>query len=324
MAISGAALDEAVAYNKARGYTRAETRKIQQEVGEEPVDGLWGEATTRSVAAWQQREGLEVDGKLGPATFDAMSADWCEITTLDAEAVAAIMRPTTFNETSRHGVPAYARLNLDTEYRHMGYSYHVGLSVGAYQHTQENLHRPLRAWINTDPSGYHAFWGDDGLTLLEVLERKGSRKVRVAGDPGLRAACVVPVSHGPMAMAHDLWDEAGPWPALFRAAAEVEAWRRALDADAYRAYFLPAWDYAQRRGWTRQQDLAFLFDRAINAGPGYVDRKLWPLVRDRRPGDVLPMVEHLSTHHKERTMHCFDETAWWVRYAPGAAPELDQ
>lgn len=65
-------IQEAVRYNKRRGYTAARVKSIQELVGAKPVDGVWGPATVRAVATWQASAGLKPDGKVGNVTFTEM------------------------------------------------------------------------------------------------------------------------------------------------------------------------------------------------------------------------------------------------------------
>lgn len=67
-------LDAAVAYNKKRDYTRGAWKHVQICVGSDP-DGVPGPNTANCVAAWQEEEGLDSDGKVGPATMARIGAE---------------------------------------------------------------------------------------------------------------------------------------------------------------------------------------------------------------------------------------------------------
>ncbi|PKN56312.1 MAG: hypothetical protein CVU56_16845 [Deltaproteobacteria bacterium HGW-Deltaproteobacteria-14] len=67
VALGPAQVTAAVRYNKGRGFSAATVRTIQQQVGS-PADGVFGPNTVRAIATWQRSHGLEVDGKVGPAT----------------------------------------------------------------------------------------------------------------------------------------------------------------------------------------------------------------------------------------------------------------
>lgn len=65
-------IQEAVRYNKHRGYTVDQVKTIQDLVDAEPVDGIWGPKTVQAVATWQTAAGLKPDGKVGNVTFTEM------------------------------------------------------------------------------------------------------------------------------------------------------------------------------------------------------------------------------------------------------------
>lgn len=66
-------IDEAVWYNASRGYTDSTWRHVQIAVGAVPT-GVPEEDTAKAVAEWQVGQGLEMDGKVGPATLAAIGA----------------------------------------------------------------------------------------------------------------------------------------------------------------------------------------------------------------------------------------------------------
>ena len=68
-------IDGAVDYNRRQGYCPNEVALIQRTVGA-AVDGLWGQETVTKIAAWQPSQGLEADGKVGPATWSRVKASW--------------------------------------------------------------------------------------------------------------------------------------------------------------------------------------------------------------------------------------------------------
>ena len=71
-ALSGQQLRSAVAYNRARPYSKADWRKIQATIGA-GADGVPGPGTAQKVAAFQKERGLEADGKVGAGTLEAMN-----------------------------------------------------------------------------------------------------------------------------------------------------------------------------------------------------------------------------------------------------------
>jgi hypothetical protein len=65
-------IQEALAYNRKQGWDESEVKLIQEVTGSLP-DGTWGPRTVRGVALWQEEQGLDGDGKVGPKTYDAIS-----------------------------------------------------------------------------------------------------------------------------------------------------------------------------------------------------------------------------------------------------------
>jgi len=63
-------IQAAIDYNKAR-YDKNETLELQGLVGVE-LDGYWGPDTVEAVTCWQKANDLDADGKIGPATYQAM------------------------------------------------------------------------------------------------------------------------------------------------------------------------------------------------------------------------------------------------------------
>lgn len=65
---------EAVHYNKEKGFSVAQVKKIQSKTGA-GVDGYFGPDTVKHIANYQLRHGLEVDGKVGPATAKSLGVE---------------------------------------------------------------------------------------------------------------------------------------------------------------------------------------------------------------------------------------------------------
>lgn len=71
--LSPAEIQAAVKYNNKRGYSVAEIKKFQKEVGTS-ADGVFGPNTVKAIAKFQGSQGLSVDGKIGPKTEKALNA----------------------------------------------------------------------------------------------------------------------------------------------------------------------------------------------------------------------------------------------------------
>lgn len=72
--LSHADVLEAIDFNKGKGFSVAQVRKIQGKVGA-GVDGQMGPETVKKIADFQARNGLEVDGKVGPRTAKALGVE---------------------------------------------------------------------------------------------------------------------------------------------------------------------------------------------------------------------------------------------------------
>jgi len=68
-------IEEAVDYNKRRGYSTAEVKLAQRTIGA-AEDGRWGPQTVTKIYCWQNHNGLVADGKLGPKTWAAIQTSW--------------------------------------------------------------------------------------------------------------------------------------------------------------------------------------------------------------------------------------------------------
>jgi peptidoglycan hydrolase-like protein with peptidoglycan-binding domain len=67
-------LDSAVAYNRARSYGKDTWKRVQTSIGV-AADGIPGRDTAQAVADFQAKNGLGVDGKVGPGTLKAIEGD---------------------------------------------------------------------------------------------------------------------------------------------------------------------------------------------------------------------------------------------------------
>ncbi|MDD9942432.1 MAG: M15 family metallopeptidase [Myxococcales bacterium] len=66
---------DALTYNRQQHLETKTIRALQQTVGASP-DGKWGRQTVRLLCRWQQGQGLQADGKIGPATLNALRDQW--------------------------------------------------------------------------------------------------------------------------------------------------------------------------------------------------------------------------------------------------------
>lgn len=333
-----AVLQRAVAYNRARGYSRATVERIQREVGA-PVDGVIGPHTTLLVMRWQADRGLSADGMIGPRTLARMSASWAETRTLTDDERDRVVSFTVKHEAAGAANP-YAAQNLDAEYegwfdrprsvggdrlhpreraqqpdhkpfwasRYGDNPTHIGVSLGPWQAAQDpgTVGLVMRRWYELAPDEMARVCGSDEVAreLIAVTCAGGDRELRIEGDDGRRRRCVLPVA------GHDLWR--GPWPERWERAADLPGYQRAHRDVIRDGYLTPAWALAQELGWTTQADLAVLFDLMIQMGPGWVRRH----ARRVSGEDVRAMLPLLSVDHRRRREEILGRAAPWITYTP--------
>jgi hypothetical protein len=75
MTLSSQETKAAIDYNNKQGYCDHEIKLTQKTVGA-TEDGVWGPETVNKVADWQPSQGLDADGKVGPATWSAIKSSW--------------------------------------------------------------------------------------------------------------------------------------------------------------------------------------------------------------------------------------------------------
>ena len=92
MALTLTQVRRAVAYNIRRTFDVELIRRIQRTVGTRD-DGVFGAATVRAVATWQETHALLADGQVGPRTFAALQTEWAlHGHGLSAREIAAALR----------------------------------------------------------------------------------------------------------------------------------------------------------------------------------------------------------------------------------------
>ena len=158
----------------------------------------------------------------------------------------------------------YGAINPDGEFagrfgtNHPAYQrYHVGLSYGVIQFTQDSgtLGQLLVMMRDRDAATFTRIFGSDADRLIEVTTATGPGSSQ---SPDGRSARVQQVAGA------DLWDE--PWVSRFRAAGGVEAFRAAQRELAARAYLDPMLQFAGWMGLDSERALTIAVDRAIQMG----------------------------------------------------------
>ncbi|HEY7036580.1 MAG TPA: hypothetical protein VH482_34950 [Thermomicrobiales bacterium] len=183
-----------------------------------------------------------------PLTIDAKRAivEQCAAFESGSDRFAAVNRDGEF--AGRFGVehPAYGR-------------YHVGLSYGIVQFTQDSgsLGRLLVMMRDRDAAMFAHIFGDASDDLIRVTNAAGPGS---ADAPDGRSARVQPVAGA------DLWEE--PWVSRFRAAANHVPFQAAQNELASTLYLDPMLRFAAWFGLDSDRALAMVLDRAIQMGTG--------------------------------------------------------
>ena len=158
----------------------------------------------------------------------------------------------------------YGAINPDGEFagrfgtNHPAYQrYHVGLSYGVIQFTQDSgtLGQLLSMMRDRDAATFAQTFGPDADRLIDVTTATGPASSQ---SPDGRSARVQPVAGA------DLWVE--PWVSRFRAAGAIEAFKAAQRELAARAYLDPMLRFAGWMGLDTERALTIAVDRAIQMG----------------------------------------------------------
>lgn len=78
-------IQAAIRYNRGRYHDAAMIRQIQEKVGA-GVDGSIGADTVQKIWSWQQQNGLEADGRVGPRTLERMGIAGADMEQAEREA----------------------------------------------------------------------------------------------------------------------------------------------------------------------------------------------------------------------------------------------
>ena len=165
------------------------------------------------------------------------------------------------------GAAAYSAINPDGEFNgafnRNGYvhpasqTYHVGLSYGLIQFTQDggSLGQLLAMMRDRDAATFAATFGPDSdESSASPTPGPGSKDC-----PGGRSARVQPIGGA------DLWEQ--PWRDRFTAAGQVVAFQAAQLELAATAYLDPMLEFCGNLGFDTDRSLAIAYDRSVQMGP---------------------------------------------------------
>jgi hypothetical protein len=160
----------------------------------------------------------------------------------------------------------FSAVNADGEFEgrfgadHPAYHrYHVGLSYGFVQFTQDSgkLGQLLKMMRDRDPDEFARVFGPDSGQLITITTASGPPSAK---SPGGRSARVQP------AAGTDLWQE--PWLSRFRTAGANPRFQAAQRELAARAYLDPMLQFAGWLGLNTERALTMVADRSIQMGLG--------------------------------------------------------
>jgi hypothetical protein len=213
-------------------------------------------------------EAAEWSGLSMPAAYALDGSDTGEAPVVEAQPLTIsakldILDHVAHFESSSDG---YAAINADGEFlgrfgqNHPAYNrYHIGLSYGRYQFTQDSgsLGHLLNRMRNRDVDGFNRIFGSSADTLIRLTNAPGPESANTADG---RSARCQPLDGA------DLWEE--PWLARFRQAAAVDAFQAAQNETAAAEYIEPMLQFAGWLGLNTDRALAIAIDRAVQMGTG--------------------------------------------------------
>lgn len=150
------------------------------------------------------------------------------------------------------------RFNRPNEEHPAFETYHIGLSYGIVQFTQDSgmLGRLLEMMHEADADRFFEVFGEHSDELLVVTNTPGPASRR---NPP-RGARIREVDGA------DLWQE--PWVSRFRAAGDVPSFQAAQRTLAAEHFLVPMLTFAGWLGLNTDRALSIVFDRAIQQGKG--------------------------------------------------------
>lgn len=227
-------------------------------------DGGSGYGSSAALGADYQDEVDELD--LYPGRFQALDEP--------QQAAGAAAPPLTVDDKMRlidrvaqfESGGDFSAVNADGEFEgrfgadHPAYHrYHVGLSYGFVQFTQDSgkLGQLLKMMQDRDPDEFARVFGSDSGQLISITTASGPPSAR---SPGGRSARVQLVAGA------DLWQE--PWLSRFRTAGANPRFQAAQRELAACAYLDPMLQFAGWLGLNTERALTMVADRSIQMGLG--------------------------------------------------------
>jgi hypothetical protein len=195
------------------------------------------------------------------------------------------------------GRDRYSAINPDGEYEgrfgtsHPAYHrYHVGLSYGLIQFTQDSglLGRLLVMMRDRDGQAFSQTFGGDPKILKQLIDVTTAEGTPSRKAPNGRSQRVQPVGGA------DLWRE--PWLSRFRQAGQHVPFQAAQNQLAAESFLDPMLKFAGWMGLDTERALAMAVDRAIQMGGGGAARWIisvaGPIQTDALRGQALAALGH--------------------------------
>jgi len=203
------------------------------------------------------------------------------------------------------GRDRYSAINPDGEYEgrfgtsHPAYHrYHVGLSYGLIQFTQDSglLGQLLVMMRDRDGQAFSQAFGGDPKILKQLIDVTTADGAASRKAPDGRSARVQPVGGA------DLWRE--PWLSRFRQAGGHVPFQAAQNQLAAESFLDPMLKFAGWMGLDTERALAMVVDRAIQMGRGGATRWIisasGPIQTDALRGQALAALGHSDLRRFQR------------------------
>lgn len=219
----------------------------------------------KAVRKFQKANSLKVDGIVGPKTYEKiLQKKKSEL----QKVIESIARPTVYIESGGD----YAAMNKDGEFKgHFGESHrayqriHIGLSLGAYQFTQDSgsLGEYLQRCCKHNKTKFISIIGPTWSSLLNTVTREGPSGFSTNESRGPRVE-PIPVNYKDRRTCRDLWEQ--PWTTKLERLCNVPEFRMLQDRVAVEMYLEPVLEFIKAIGFTTEKAVAATFSASIHRG----------------------------------------------------------
>lgn len=253
-----------------------EVKRIQEKLKSEgfyrgPIDGDFGGGTEAAVKAFQKKNGLTVDGIVGPITWNELFREEIpESSILEKPLDYKCLALTGSFETGR-GIPeCFTGLGGDFDGQ--------GMSFGVLQWNfgQESLQPLLRDMIDEDPDTVEAIFGASYDVLVEALN----------SDKEELMTFVRSIQHP---VKHYIYE---PWKGMFKSLGRIEEFQN-IQVKYARRLFQLALEFCSEYGLWSERAMALMFDIKVQNG------SISSLVKAQILSDFKDLSADLSEEERE-------------------------